>query len=129
MSLSLQQAQLNAQEVLYNHITALNAHDESALRDSLHFPHIRLSATDLKIWPTADSYFDDFKKRAGGAWHHSAFSDIKCLSTSPDKVHFDVAVIRYDAQNKIISEFRSLWVITYEEGRWGAKMRSSFAQI
>ena len=45
-----------------NHIIALNAHDEDALAQTLHFPHIRLSANDMKLWPTAESYFLDFKK-------------------------------------------------------------------
>ena len=66
----------NALAVMDNHIIALNAHDEDALAQTLHFPHIRLSANDMKLWPTAESYFKDFKKRAGGTWHHSAFNDI-----------------------------------------------------
>lgn len=118
----------NALEVMDNHILALNAHDEAALAKTLHFPHIRLSATDLKIWPTAESYFADFQKRAGGGWHHSAFNDIQVLAHSDIKVHLDAEIIRYDVNNEIISRFRSLWILTKEGGAWAAKMRSSFAQ-
>ena len=113
--------------VMDNHIIALNAHDEDALAQTLHFPHIRLSANDMKLWPTAESYFIDFKKRAGGTWHHSAFNDIKVLADSPNKVHLDAEIIRYDSDDNVISRFRSLWVIIEVNGIWAAKMRSSFA--
>lgn len=113
--------------VMNNHIIALNAHDEDALAQTLHFPHIRLSANDMKLWPTAESYFIDFKKRAGGNWHHSAFNDIKVLADSPNKVHLDAEIIRYDSDDNVISRFRSLWVIIEVNGIWAAKMRSSFA--
>lgn len=113
--------------VMDSHIIALNAHDEDALAQTLHFPHIRLSANDMKLWPTAESYFIDFKKRAGGTWHHSAFNDIKVLADSPNKVHLDAEIIRYDSDDNVISRFRSLWVIIEVNGRWAAKMRSSFA--
>ena len=121
------QAVQNALQVMDNHITALNAHDEAAIADSLHFPHIRLSAAEMKLWPTADSYFQDFKSRAGDGWHHSAFEDIQTLAESDTKVHFDAKIIRYNKDNEVIGSFRSLWVITYDEGRWAAKIRSSFA--
>ena len=111
----------HALEVMDNHILALNAHDEAALAKTLHFPHI-------KIWPTAESYFTDFQKRAGGGWHHSAFNDIQVLAHSENKVHLDAEIIRYDVNNEIISRFRSLWILTNEGGAWAAKMRSSFAQ-
>lgn len=113
--------------VMERHITALNAHDEAALADTLFFPHIRLSATEMKLWPTAESYFADFQKRAGGEWHHSAFDDIQVLAHSEDKVHLDAEIIRYDRNNHVINRFRSLWVIIEQDGRWAAKMRSSFA--
>ena len=113
--------------VMDAHIDALNAHDEAALAKTLYFPHIRLSSSDLKIWPDADSYFADFRARAGGNWHHSAFDDIKVLASSNHKVHLDAAIIRYDAHNNIINQFRSLWVIVRDNERWAAKMRSSFA--
>ena len=117
----------NALAVMDNHIIALNAHDEDALAQTLHFPHIRLSAIDMKLWPTAESYFMDFKKRAGGTWHHSAFNDIKVIADSHNKVHLDAEIIRYDSDDNVISRFRSLWVIIEVNGRWAAKMRSSFA--
>ncbi len=117
----------DALKVLDNHILALNARDPNAIAATLHFPHFRLSGTGLKEWPTPQTYFDDFKSRAGGDWSHSEFRDIKIVDSSQTKVHVDLEVLRYDANNELIARFRSLWVLTYDHGRWAAKFRSSFA--
>ena len=113
--------------VMDRHASALNAHDEQALAATLHFPHFRMSGTDLKVWETPETYFSDFRARAGGAWSHSQFEDIRVVGASSDKVHLDVQVVRFDAEGEQIARFRSLWVITQQEGRWAAKFRSSFA--
>ena len=81
----------------------------------------------LKIWETEDSYFADFLARAGGDWHHSAFAGIRVIRASAGKVHLDAEIRRFTEGNRLITSFRSLWVITNEIGRWAAKMRSSFA--
>jgi hypothetical protein len=116
-----------ARAVLDAHIVALNARDEAAIAQTLHFPHVRLSGTALKVWETPERYFSDFRARAGDRWARSGFSDVRLVDASPDKVHFDVLVTRYDGEGTEIARFRSLWVITCEAGRWAAKIRSSFA--
>lgn len=116
-----------AQAVMEAHIAALNSRDQAAIAATLHFPHIRLSGTNLKIWDSEDTYFADFLVRAGGDWHHSAFADIRLLRATADKVHLDAEIRRFAADGSLITSFRSLWVITCEAGRWAAKMRSSFA--
>ena len=113
--------------VMDAHIAALNSHEQSAIVATLHFPHIRLSGTALKIWETEDSYFADFLARASGDWHRSAFADIQLLRASASKVHLDAEIQRFTAGDRLITSFRSLWVITNENGCWAAKMRSSFA--
>lgn len=118
-----------ARDVLHAHIEALNAGDEAGLAATLHFPHFRLSGANLKVWQTSESYFDDFRKRAGQGWARSSFDDIRLLQASADKVHFDVEVNRYDQDGRRIAQFRSLWVATSEDGRWAAKFRSSFAAL
>ena len=116
-----------AKAVMQAHITALNSRDQAAIAATLHFPHLRLSGTTLKIWDSEDTYFADFLARAGGDWHHSAFADIRLLRAAADKVHLDAEIRRFAADGSLITSFRSLWVITCEAGRWAAKMRSSFA--
>ena len=116
-----------ARKVLHAHIKALNARNETALAQTLHFPHTRLSGSELKIWETSETYFADFRARATKDWARSEVSDVKLSYASDAKVHFDVEVSRYDANDQIIASFRSLWIFTHENDRWAAKMRSSFA--
>ena len=113
--------------VMDAHIAALNSREQSAIVATLHFPHIHLSGTALKIWETEDSYFADFLAHAGGDWHHSTFADIRLLRASARKVHLDAEIRRFTAGDRLITSFRSLWVINNQNGRWAAKMRSSFA--
>ena len=114
-------------KVLDNHILALNERDPNAIAATLHFPHFRLSGTGLKEWPTPETYFDDFKSRAGGDWSHSEFRDIKVIDSSATKVHIDLEVLRYNTDNQLIARFRSLWVLTHDDGKWAERFRSSFA--
>jgi hypothetical protein len=109
------------------HIDALNAHDEPGVAATLHFPQFRMNGATLKTWETSESYFKDFRARAGSNWARSEFNDIRVLQASEDKVHLDAEIKRYDGAGQVISTFRSLWVITLQDGRWAAKFRSSFA--
>lgn len=113
--------------VLDRHIAALNARDAAALAGTLHFPHYRLSGSGMSIWETPERYFDDFRARAGGDWHHSAWDFRNLIEASHDKVHLDVQFTRFRADGSPIASYRSIWVITRIDGRWAAQLRSSFA--
>ena len=115
--------------VMADHISALNAHDETRLAATLHFPHYRLSGTSVTCWDTQEAYFTDFRARAGGDWSHSSADDIRTLAASADKVHLDVEINRFNAHGTRIASFRSLWVITHRNGVWAAQFRSSFAPL
>jgi hypothetical protein len=39
----------------------------------------------------------------------------------------DTLFLRYRADGSLIGSFESLYVLTKEQGRWGVKLRSSFA--
>ena len=72
--MSHQQSIDAALAVMQAHIDALNARDEARIAATLHFPHYRLSGVELKCWQTPDSYFADFKSRAGGDWAEACSS-------------------------------------------------------
>ncbi len=116
-----------AKSVLHEHIEALNSQDEKAIARTLHFPHYRITPGGTRIWPTSESYFSDFKLRAGSEWNKSAFKDVTVVRASSDKVHIDTLVERYRGDGSLLESFYSLWVITYENDRWAASLRSSFA--
>lgn len=116
-----------AKEVLRAHFSALNAGDERALCDTLHFPHYRLASGRLQTWSVPDGYLDDFRARTPHDWRHSVLDSQKVIAASADKVHLDVRFTRYREDNSPIGSYRSLWIITRLEGRWAAQLRSSFA--
>ncbi|MGQ0509562.1 MAG: hypothetical protein ACT4P9_03030 [Betaproteobacteria bacterium] len=116
-----------AMAVLDAHVAALNARDEKALAATLHFPHYRLSGGRMKIWERPNSYFADFRARAGADWHHTKWTSRTVVAATADKVHLDVQFTRYRADDSAIGTFRALWVVAKLDGRWAAQARSSFA--
>lgn len=121
------QAETMAKAVMALHIDGLNNRDEQKIADSLHFPHYRLAEGQLKIWETSDDYFTDFKRRAGKAWGYTKWGQLEAIDISPNKVHFNVKVERYDQNDQLLVSFHSVWVIAKVNGRWAAQLRSSFA--
>ena len=113
--------------VLERHIAGLNAQDPAAVADTLHFPHYRLSGAGMRTWESPERYFDDFRARAGGDWHHSAWDFRNVIASSADKVHLDVQFTRYRRDGSAIASYRSIWVVTRIDGKWAAQLRSSFA--
>ena len=122
-----QQAITAALEVMDKHISALNDRNTLELASTLHFPHFRLVGTSLKVWETADRYFDDFTARAGEHWAYTKLASITIISANANKVHLDVQINRFNAQDQLIADFRSIWVITEIGGIWAAQLRSSLA--
>ncbi len=108
-------------------MAALNAGDEPALLATLHFPHYRLAAGGMQIWAEPGPYLRDFFARAGAGWHHSAWDFRRVIAAGPEKVHLDVQFTRYRADNSTIGAYRSLWIVTRRDDRWGVAARSSFA--
>jgi hypothetical protein len=116
-----------ARAVMAAHLEALNAQDSAAMAATLHFPHYRLSGGVMRVWEDADIYLADFRKRAGGEWHHTRWDSIDVLAAAPDKVHLDVRFTRFREDDSVLARHRSLWVISCLDGCWAAQLRSSFA--
>ena len=116
-----------ALEVMDRHLSALNEQNTLELAATMHFPHFRLVGTSLKVWETADLYFDDFRARAGESWAYTKLASITPISATANKVHLDIRVNRFDTRDQLIADFKSIWVITKINRVWGAQLRSSFA--
>ena len=116
-----------ALEVMDRHLSALNEQNTLELAATMHFPHFRLVGTRLKVWETADLYFDDFRARAGESWAYTKLSSITPISATTNKVHLDIRVNHFDTRDQLIADFKSIWVITKINRVWAAQLRSSFA--
>ena len=112
-------------------MAALNARDADALLDLLHLPHVRISGGGVAIWhdraELEATYLRDFYARAGPGWHHTVLDSTQVLHSSEHKVHVLIQFTRCDAEGSALSTYRSLWIMTHVNGRWGAQARSSFA--
>ena len=115
-----------ALEVMDRHLLALNEQNTLELAATMHFPHFRLVGTSLKVWETADLYFDDFRARAGESWAYTKLASITPISATANKVHLDIRVNRFDTRDQLIADFKSIWVITKINRVWAAQLRSSF---
>ena len=55
------------------------------------------------------------------------FTRRRLIHLSSAKAHVDVESTRYRKDGTVIVRFDALYILTKEDGRWGIKMRSSFA--
>ena len=97
---------------------------------TLNYPHVRIAGSEVKVWPTAKEYIEefDFKRFADqSGWHHSAWDAKNVVQSSADKVHVAVTFTRYKADGTKIETYDSLYVVTKLNGHWGTQARSSFA--
>jgi hypothetical protein len=114
--------------VLDDYMTAFNRMDMAAWESTFQFPHYRLASAQMKVLDHAGlQNAEDVRKSLGAGWHHSAWGRRKIIQWSPDKAHVDTLFVRYRADGSVMGSFESLYVLTKEQGRWGVKLRSSFA--
>ena len=108
---------------------AFNARDNDALKQTLHYPHVRINeAGGVNIWKDASeagTNFDGLTRSEG--WARSSLDSVTMRQHDPIKVHFDVVFSRYKADGTKYATYQSLWIVTKKDGRWGVQARSSFA--
>ena len=100
--------------------------------NTLHFPHVRINdrgrvlivqnASDLL---PLDDLLASLTKKEG--WHHSTLDSLEVIHASEIKVHFSIQFSRYKADGSKYAVYKSLWIITKKDGRWGIQARSSYA--
>lgn len=127
---TVETAERRALETLDAFMAAFNAGDAQQWAATLNYPHVRIASAAVRVSPNAEEYagrfsFDDFRRRTG--WHHSAWDKKKIVQSSADKVHIIVQFTRYRADDSKIASYRSLYVVTNDNGHWGVQARSSFA--
>jgi hypothetical protein len=118
-----------AMRTLDDYMNAWNRMDLAAWELTFHFPHYRLASGKMTVLDGPGKQ-DAARIRAsiGADWHHSKWDRRRIISASPDKVHVDTKFTRYRADNTTIGTFESLYILTKENGRWGVKLRSSYAR-
>ena len=116
-------------EVLDTWMSAFNRLDIGAWEQTFHFPHYRLASGNMRILNEAgEQDVERIRENlTARGWHHSGWDRRNIVHISDAKVHVDTQFTRYRADGTVIASYESLYVLTYEAGRWGIKLRSSFA--
>jgi hypothetical protein len=116
-------------QVLDDYMNAWNRKDLAGWERTFHFPHYRLASGKMNVLDRPG--LQDATRiwaSVGSDWHHSRWDRRRIIHSSADKVHVDTKFTRCRADGSVIGSFESLYIVTKEGGRWGVKMRSSFAQ-
>ena len=116
-------------KVLDEWMEAFNRMDMTAWEQTFHFPHYRLASGNMRILnkPGEQDVERIRSNLTARGWHHSGWDRRNIVHASESKVHVDTQFTRYRADGTVVASYESLYVLTYEEGRWGIKLRSSFA--
>ena len=103
-----------------------NARDLAGMDAHLHFPHVILSGEHLAIWQEPGqlppSFFDDLAASTG--WSRTSYQARHAVLVSPRKVHLLLEYSRDRQDGTIAGHHRNLWIVTFDDGRWGIKQRS-----
>lgn len=117
-----------AMKVLDEYMAAWNKKDLEAWERTFHFPHYRLASGKMSVLEKPGQQDAARIWQAITDWHHSKWDLRRIIHASADKVHVDTKFSRYRADGSRIGSYESLYILTKENGRWGVKLRSSFAQ-
>ncbi len=119
----------SAIDVLDRFMVAFNSAVGANVADTFNFPHVRFHSSKVTIYPTAADFdLTIFKSTADASeWSHSAWIERRVIHAGADKVHFDTEFARYRSDGSIIATYRSIYIVTRVDGRWGIQARSSFA--
>lgn len=102
-----------------------NARDAAGMDAHLHFPHAMLIGERLVVWKVPGQlpagYFDDL---AAQGWRRSTYHKTRVVMAEAHKVHVLVDYSRDDENGRPLSRHQNLWIVTFEDGRWGVKLRS-----
>ena len=114
--------------LLDDYMSAWNRKDLAAWERTFHFPHYRLAGGKMTVLDKPG--LQDAARiwtSVGADFHHRRWDRRSIIHSSPGKVHVDTKFTRCRADGSVIGSFDSLYIVTKEDGRWGVKMRSSFA--
>ena len=115
---------------LDQYMDAFNAHDLPGWEATYHFPHYRLASGKMSVLdkPGLRDSATVFGALHRSGWHHSKWEHRNIVHASQDKVHVDTQFARFDDKGDKIGIYESLYILTRENGHWGVKMRSSYAE-
>lgn len=117
-------------KVLDDYITTFSAKNLKDWEGTYQFPHYRLASGKTNVLEKAGlrdsaAVFGPLVK---AGWAYSKWDHRNIIQASDTKVHVDTKFTRFRKDGSAIASYESLYILTKEDGRWGVKLRSSFAE-
>ena len=116
-----------AYEVTDAFMRTFNTKDAEAWGATFHFPSVRIASGNVRIINSAADLENSFTTLEAQGWHHSAWAARKVVQCGPTKAHMLTTFVRYRADNSVLSQFDSLYIVEFKNNRWALTARSSFA--
>jgi hypothetical protein len=119
-----------ARSAMDGFMAAFNARDAEAIRTRwFHFPHVRFHSGTVTMMQRPEDYHNLVWNGDGqsAGWERSAWDSLEVIDAGPDKVHFRVRFTRLQGDGSAIGSYRSLYIVTFRDGRWAIQGRSSWA--
>lgn len=108
-------------------MAAFNARDSEAWAATLHFPHVRIASSKVTIINSARELDESFDRLEKTGWDHSAWAARTIVQCEQTKAHMLTSFVRYRKDGSVLSQFDSLYIIEFKDGKWAITARSSFA--
>jgi hypothetical protein len=125
------QAEAGARAAMDGFMAAFNARDAEAIRTVwFHFPHVRFHSGTVTVMQRPEDYHNLVWNSDGEStgWQRSAWDYVEVIDAGPAKVHFRVQFTRLRGDGSPIGSYRSLYIVTFKDGRWAIQGRSSWAE-
>ena len=109
---------------------AFDRKDPAGWERTFNFPHYLLVGDELRVFDKpGQTTPEQMRVNVPPGWDHGGPIKREIVQASPGKVHVLIRVARYRADGSVIDSFDTLYVLTNSSGRWGVKLRSTFAQL
>lgn len=127
-SLAVVEAEARALLVVRDAVAGSHTGDIRDFEAQFHFPHYRFASGNVTVFERPGLQPSNLMSTMeGGRWRYSVLDSAEIVQSDETKVHVAVRYSRYGEQDQLLATYDSLWIITFENGRWAIKARSSFA--
>ncbi len=112
-------------------MAAFNARDAEAIRSTwFHFPHVRFHSGKVTVMETPADFVNlvwNSQTQSKG-WGYTKWDYVETIDAGAEKVHFRVQFTRFRPDHSVLGTYRSLYIVTFRDGRWAIQGRSSWAE-
>ena len=104
-----------------HYFSSLNAKDLQGVSVACHFPHFRVMGNNTVYeWKTADDLFTWFQSHVSDdGWGYSELDELTLEKFSDQKYHASLKFGRYQADETLNGNYKSLYIVILKDGRWG----------